>query len=738
MGRLLVRGLIAATGASGGRTIGSMLDPAPDPARRDDGLDPDAVARTSFGTQFRGFDQDEVRVLLMKIADELRAGRKREARLGARLAVAEEAAARRIEPAELDEAALTAALGEETARVLAAVRAAAVEIRTKAEENAARLIREAHDAANRLRGDAQETRSSLVQEAQDEANRLRAEAHVVLDRRVEEAESAARALVEAATTRASSDRADAEQVLAGAMTDAERIRSGATAEVDAARTDALAAAEAKVEEARERGRALVREAQVVRKQVLDELAFKRRAARDQLERLRAGRERLLESYAVVRRTLEEATGELDGALDEARLAAEAAARRLSAEDWPVANGPAGAAVGSLQGPVALPAPVTTVLDPPEPVEVETALSPAPAPAADSDEPALSPELDGPSAMVADDESAAAAAVPASVDDEGAGAAAAPVEDSGLGAGAGPTVAVDVSELFARLRATVPAAVEVEPPIEVPIAPVPPSPAGPGPDGPEPTRAPLDGMEQASPVAAPGERGAAQESILERRDALTDDIEGRLVRRLKRVLADEQNEVLDALRRHRDLDALLPEVAEHRSRYAGVASQLLGEAVRAGASFEDAGPGGRGTEADVSDASDLAEELASAVVGALRSRVEEVGKERAGDDDALAEGVRACYREWRTVRIGEAARHAVLVAFNRGVYDATSLDTCLQWLVDDGGTPCPDAEDNALAGPVPRGEPFPTGHLHPPAHPGCRCAVVRVIMGADASASPTPY
>jgi hypothetical protein len=26
----------------------------------------------------------------------------------------------------------------------------------------------------------------------------------------------------------------------------------------------------------------------------------------------------------------------------------------------------------------------------------------------------------------------------------------------------------------------------------------------------------------------------------------------------------------------------------------------------------------------------------------------------------------------------------------------------------------------LAGPVPRGEAFPTGHPHPPAHAGCRC------------------
>ncbi len=36
---------------------------------------------------------------------------------------------------------------------------------------------------------------------------------------------------------------------------------------------------------------------------------------------------------------------------------------------------------------------------------------------------------------------------------------------------------------------------------------------------------------------------------------------------------------------------------------------------------------------------------------------------------------------------------------------------------------PDADDNALAGAVAAGEPFPTGHCHAPAYPGCRCGIV---------------
>jgi hypothetical protein len=64
-------------------------------------------------------------------------------------------------------------------------------------------------------------------------------------------------------------------------------------------------------------------------------------------------------------------------------------------------------------------------------------------------------------------------------------------------------------------------------------------------------------------------------------------------------------------------------------------------------------------------------------------------------------------------------HYLVAAHERGGFLARPEGTPLRWLVDDEG-PCPDCEDNALAGPTPRGERFPTGQLHPPAHLGCRC------------------
>jgi hypothetical protein len=86
-------------------------------------------------------------------------------------------------------------------------------------------------------------------------------------------------------------------------------------------------------------------------------------------------------------------------------------------------------------------------------------------------------------------------------------------------------------------------------------------------------------------------------------------------------------------------------------------------------------------------------------------------------------VSACYREWKTQRLDALARAAAAAAFGRGAFAAVPAGVPLRWVVDDDGGPCPDCDDNALAGALPRGEAFPTGQLHPPAHPGCRCVLV---------------
>src|SRR3954453_10318258 len=237
------------------------------------GISPEEVVRRAFPVVFRGYDQDEVRRLLKKVADELAASRQREQDL--RRALEEVRAAPAPPQPVLDEDAITAALGEETTRILRSAREAASDMRTKAEERVARM----------------------VQEADEHGARLRLEAENVLARRVEEADDVAG------------------NIRAAAEADARQVHDRVQAELDAAKA---------------RGREMIAEAQAVRERVIGDLARRRRAAQIQIEQLLAGRDRLLETYQSVRGTLDDITVELADAEDQARVAAEAAHHRVVA------------------------------------------------------------------------------------------------------------------------------------------------------------------------------------------------------------------------------------------------------------------------------------------------------------------------------------------------------------------------------------------------------------------------
>ncbi|MBW3668051.1 MAG: hypothetical protein KY443_02450, partial [Actinobacteria bacterium] len=122
--------------------------------------------------------------------------------------------------------------------------------------------------------------------------------------------------------------------------------------------------------------------------------------------------------------------------------------------------------------------------------------------------------------------------------------------------------------------------------------------------------------------------------------------------------------------------------------------------------------------------DLAASLADDLVGPLRRRLER-GLEEGADEEAalVVERVGAAYRETKGKRLEQLAADHVIAAFSRGTFLGTPEGGPLRWIVDDVGGPCPDCDDNALAGPTPRGEEYPTGRLHPPAHAGCRCLLV---------------
>jgi DivIVA domain-containing protein len=264
----------------------------------------------------------------------------------------------------------------------------------------------------------------------------------------------------------------------------------------------------------------------------------------------------------------------------------------------------------------------------------------------------------------------------------------------------PAVAHDeapVDGLFARLRAD---RAEVVAKAEAVLAVTEPSPAEPA---------------TATVADVPAAALSPDLALLAARDDAVADAERGLLRSMKRAIADEQNEVLDALRRLRatpSVGGLLPDVAVHDARYDAVLSGGAASAASAGGSVAG-GDGGTGAK--------VAAELGRSVAEDLRARVERAIDDAGGDVETLAEAISSAYREWKTARVEPLARDVITAAYAAGVYAAAAGE--LRWVVDPAEGGCPDCDDNTLAGPTPKGDAFPTGQLHPPAHAGCRCTIV---------------
>lgn len=604
-------------------------------------------------------------------------------------------------------------VGEETAHVLSTARRAAEDIRSKAEESASRVIREATAEAKRL-----------VDEAEARADELTSEAQTVRDAAVAVAqEEADRVRAEAeATAEQIRSRAEADEREAAAAAD--RIR--AEAEEEAARA---------LEDARTEGRNMVGEAKEVRARILADLQRRRDTGRSQVERLAAGRRRLLDAYATVRANVDEITHQLDTALvepappedDDLEDEIEAAVAHVAAADADrAANEERDAAT-----------------------EPETDDDPVDPPLDDAQDDAPD-EQTGEAGAVDDD---GAGDPPANVDDEAEAEPDAevleaeadvtapapepepePEPEPAIDATAAHEAATeetsaeepgnDVDALFARIRSeraeSVARAQEVLSAGEVDAD----EPAEPEPDPepepePESTGAPepvADGAVEADATSqdrVPADLLAGAEAIEHRASAVA-KLEKSLSRALKRHLADEQNEVLDALRQSESTDPadLLPERDAQVDGYADVAIDDLAAAAEAGG----AAVGGGGS----ADAGALAVTLAESLIDPFRRRIEDSAADVDGDADALDERLRALYREWKVERIGPTVADALLDAYAAGQYAGAPDGSSLRWLIDPDQGPCPDAQDNALAGAVTKGDVFPTGDACPQAHPGCRC------------------
>jgi hypothetical protein len=227
------------------------------------------------------------------------------------------------------------------------------------------------------------------------------------------------------------------------------------------------------------------------------------------------------------------------------------------------------------------------------------------------------------------------------------------------------------------------------------------------------------------VEAPVEEVAVA-TTFELRDEELAPVIAAMSRKLKRVLADEQNEVLDILRGKlpvKTLDAIVGPKTDHSARILEALEASLKAAALAGAKSLSNASDKDLQKMVASQMAAINEFVIATVVAPLRERLSRSISQAAGDNAELTSLVRLVYREWKNQHVDTQIDNIAQTSFGRGAFAALTPGAKVCWKVDPNGPACADAEDNSLAGFVNAGEAFPTGHTHAPAHAGCRCALV---------------
>jgi DivIVA domain-containing protein len=239
------------------------------------------IAQHSFAVVRRGFDTDEVRSYLQSVSRSFEALETREEELRSALAEAEQRAAHPV----IDEATLTASLGQHSAQIL-----------RHAQEEAAGIVAQAREGA-----------ATLLRETQRQVDELQTRTEASSAERVVEVEL----LV-----------AHAEQE---ARVESERIVA-----------EGIAMGEAMITRAKDEGRALLDQVQEARRRVLADLASRRRTLGIQIEQLRAARDEMAASVHGVRDRVDGILAHLDRTDEEARAAAQGVADqfRLGTAEMP--------------------------------------------------------------------------------------------------------------------------------------------------------------------------------------------------------------------------------------------------------------------------------------------------------------------------------------------------------------------------------------------------------------------
>ncbi|MEY3482318.1 MAG: hypothetical protein RLZ40_361 [Actinomycetota bacterium] len=649
--------------------------------QRPDPSSPAAVASAQFTVTRRGYREEEVRDFLRQVSVEMARLLERERFLENELKALQ--ARGPVDVTTIDESTITEMIGVEAARVLSAAREAAQAMRDRAAESAEQIVREASREASRMLEDS-------------------------------------------------------------------------TLEASRRRSDVSSEAEQELELAKQQGREIVAEVRAYRERVLADVAKRTEEARRELERLVHERERLLTAFERARHAATDVVGDLtefDEAIRGAGIVpplvppdAPPPPRPSRDSDTPIFDAKQYMNELGAQGrgePVTHDTPQddeqVPTIETPEVTTSEIATSEvvvAPSDGETRNESTTpvdtkTPTASTPAKPAADREERIAPVV--SIFDRKRRLDAPPPDDRAPidkapehpvferveaqpETSETPPAQSRVDEIFERLRSSSPQRVARDTKKDL----VTKTPASTSADaGTTATHEPTTKAVRPRPV---------DPAIFRQRDEVVSGVLDAMRRAVKRLVADDENTVLTHVGTKRSsllVETMMPGIADQSHRYAeAIREEVTAIAVNAARSLSESRRADlRKVIVDGAVLESVESFIVSDLLHPLRERITAAVKQSANDRDVLMKSIRGEFAVWKSQRVESVVVDIAHLAYARGLFLGCENASHVCWAVDPDGPACADAEDNALAGRVRRGEKFPTGHEQPLAHAGCRCLVV---------------
>jgi cell division septum initiation protein DivIVA len=520
----------------------------------------------------------------------------------------------------------------------------------------------------------------------------------------------------------------AERLVREASSDAARIRQEAEIESSRQRNDAVADVEAEIELAKQQGREMVIEAREYREKVLSELARRRELAREQIEHLIHDRDRLVAAFDRARLAANDVVGDLTE-FDE--LSEEVA--RISGLSTPV-DATAPIFFDYTKEPDAIPQSsesiegekvVGVIAESIDSMTLETVDAVEVAEVIEVEEII---EVEEAVEETSDTTVVAMHETPAGMSEHPSSEP--PAQEH----------IAEVVQLFGKKRKEVEAPQVVNEVIEPPVAVVEVVEAKKGPAVSTSQKKSVDDLfarlkqtntaEVARTTKPKVVVPKVDQGVFDHRDEVLEPIMLLITRKMKRVLADEENSMLTYLQGKKSVVALekvLPSADEHLQMYVEALSEDLISAAMAGAQSLSkslkADLRKRVTRSAVMQV--VSRTMDESTVRPLREKIQRAVEQSNGDREEMSNLIRSVYREMKMQRVEQQVSDIVRMAYSRGAYLVLDQGTQVCWMVDPNGPSCADAEDNSLAGSTDLGSEFPTGHIHPTAHAGCRCLIAPI-------------